>query len=902
MAIRATPSEVEFYTHMISLSDGVTTIGVNPVNGKGEPDIKTLQRQPYPRGTLAVGNASGQLSERRAPFGEFSRSDWSGGLGLADGERDATRYWYARHVSTHVPGKVMLAPLTHFCRLPAAATNYMGQYANRINLDTAAGSISTQVISDSPTGNSRYAVKMTVAANTIVTGCFLIAEHTLGSVSGAGGGYHVNVWMETDNAGSPSGTVAVAAASNTAYSKIGVHDLGFVFTTTTLAAGDYWLVIQVVEGVYTMQTLASNIFTSAKIWSTVGASWGAATKIPIFEIQTSAEWSDAKFYTYKNQQYMAAQTSLFDTSRTAESVQIFQNGVRGSADSNSGNLDYLIDATTTFEDITNQSLVRVYETSNSGDYLWRAVESTLIAHQVKMTLAWLAAHSATTTEYVAERTIMWREITGHGATKYRDVAVTDNGVVYVAQGETVNMRRLREYNNSGTWTVEAAADGTNKADLLLTAYDQKLGHVVWRARNTGTRRQVSQAPAQDWGTDLTFATEIGVGGRDERITGMIIYDGKLAVLQTGSIWMILNSIPDKLSVNMNSATPTNGRNPEIVPPYLILPYANGIERLYNSLLEDFGPERDAGLPNEFGGISMDSETIPGGMLMCKDGGQSFLDLGPTWHIGAVYLYRNGGWHPVMELPLKWHPLAITVRRFEDNKDMLWCATKRGVAGMYWPREWDYTVHTDQVNLYEPDGYLITGWFDAGSVVLDKWWDRITIHADGLSATNKVMVYYRTSEDGVRTNRPDDTRLWTYIGTTSGSTTQQEITLNVTSKKIQFFLRLVGNYSSTPVLMGYNIEYLARVKSAAAYPINIRLTDLGVDREGSAEALGTSAMVDQLDAWADSITPLTMRCIREPYDNKRVLIERPGLRPVWLDAPMDQAAEFASLSIIEVKAV
>lgn len=899
MAIRATPEELEYYSHMFSLSDGVTTIGLNAVNRNGAPDIKAVQRQPYPRSTLAVGNASGQLSERRAPFGEFSRSDWSGGMGMEDGEAAANRYWHGRHVFTHVPGKVMLAPMTYYSMVKSATNNYPGQFSNRINLDTVYTDLGTTAIDGGGTGTtgySRYAIKLSVPADTIIGGGTIWDER---SEMDDPSGYNLYFWIETDNAGSPSGTKAtVDDGWNYGTRRIGSRDHNFYWTPVTLSAGDYWFVIAAVAGRYEFRTLPNSSYT-AKRYN--GTAWSDATGIPLFELITSAEWADAKFFTYKDQQYLATRSAVFDTSRTADSLQVFMNGYRGSADSNSGNLDYLIDATQTFEDIKgNNGVMRAYESSNAGDYTWRIVESALIAHQLKATLAWPSAHSATTTEYVVERTMTWRELTGHGATKFRDIAVTDNGVVYAAQGETVNMRRWREYNNGGTWTLDAAADGTNKADLLLPAYDQKLGHVLWRARNTSTRRQVSQAPAQDWGTDLTFGTEVGVGGRDEKITGLIIYDGKLAVLQSGSVWMVLNGVPDKLSVNLASKTPTNGRNPEIVPPYLILPYANGIERLYNNLLEDFGPERDSGLPADFGGVATDTETIPGGILMCKDGGQSMLDLGPAWHVGTVLLYRGGGWHPIMEMPFKHHPLALTVRRFEDNRDMLWCATKRGVSGMYWPREWDYTRFTDQVNHYEPHGYLITGWFDCGSVTLDKWWDRITIHADGLGTTNRIEIYYQTSEDGKRGYRPDDIRSWTYAGTTSGSDTRQSINLNVTSKKIRFFIHLVGDYNSTPIMLGYNVEYLARVQSASAYPLNIRVSDMGVDREGQAETLDTAGMIAQLDAWAETITPLTMRSILESYDNKLVLIERPGLRPLWLDAPMGQESEFASLSIIEVK--
>ncbi len=886
MAIRATPND-EHYTHMVSLSDGITTIGLNVVNGKGEPEIRALQRMPYPRSTLAVGTASGQLSERRAPFGEFSRSDWSGGLGIDDSDKDQTRYWYASHVCTHVPGKVMLAPLTHLCKMRAAATNYPNEISNMVALETKPNQSVT--MQNAAGASVAYAVKFTAPAGFISTGARVLAE--LDSL-GAEQPTYLDMRLYTDAAGEPG--VEVAAAYYLEQVVIGCHWYSVRWNgPQALAAGDCWLVILHSTGTTRLVCSSTSMTVKKKLYGT--SSWAAASETPLFEVMNAGEWAEAKFYTYKDMQYLVASSSLLDTSRTPGTPMIWMDGYRGVADDNTGDLYHLVDNSATFTDAAS-AVIRVYETSNPSEYDYRSASSVSTTHTIRVTYPWTSVHSALTTEYVVEGSLTWNPVTGHGAVKFKDVAVTDNDVAYIAQGEGTAMRRLREYNNAGVWTFEAAADGANYADLLLPTYDQVVGHVVYRARNTATKRQTAKAPAQTWGTDLVFGTEVSVGGRDERITGLMVYDGKIAVLQSGSIWMVLNDVPDRLNLNLNSKNRTNGRNPEIVPPYMILPYTNGIERLYNSLLEDFGPERDNGLPVNHGGVAMDTETIPGGLLLAKDGGTEALatDQGT----GAVYLYRNGGWHPVMELPWKYQPWALTVRRSEAGKDFLWVATKAGVAGMYWPREWDYSVHTEQVGWLEPDGFLITGWFDCGTHTLEKYWSRITLFADQLSATERITIYYQTEATQATNTEPEAFIDWTRAGATSGSGKEQAINLRITSRKIRFLIRLTGDFAHTPVLLGYNVEYLARVEASNSYPLTVRLTDLGVDRDGRSEALNTTQMINQIDAWAQSITPLTWRCIREGYDNKQVLIERPGLRPMWLDAPMNQAAEFASLTIIE----
>ena len=891
MAIRATPSDIQNYSHMISLSDGVTTIGLNAVNREGSPDVKALQRQPYPRSTLAVGNASGQLSERRAPFGEFSRSDWSGGLGMDDGEKDATRYYFAKRVMTHIPGKAMLSPMTHYSVMVNGTVNYPGQLSNLVPLSASAAP-GTTTIKDAATYNDAIAIKVTAPTGFICTGASVLGE-IIGNTAGGGS---LQLTLCLDDAGSPGAPVIVF---NALTPMIGQTWYTAPYFATALSAADYWLVMAISEGQFVLAKYGTSGTVKTRAYT--GGAWSSASGTPVFELCNVGEMDDAKFFVYKNQQYLVGASGVLDTSRTAGTPTIWQNGYRGATDSNSGNLGRLIDNAATFVTGETPAIARVWDSASLGRYEFREVGGVLDTHTLLMSSPWLSAQSATTGEYAVEGQSTWNAVAGHGATKFMDVAVSDRNVIYIAQGEGVAIRRIREYNNGGTWTLEAAADGTNKADLLLAAYDQKSGHVIWRARNTETQREVAMGAAASWGTDLTFGSEIAIGGRDEIITGMIWYDGKLAVLQSGSVWMILNQVPDRLSANLKSGSLTNGRNPEIMPPYLILPYNNGIERLYNNLLEDFGPEKDAGLPYYHGGIVTDSEAIPGGLLITKDGGTSIFTTSPG--TGDVFLYRNGGWHPVTSLAWKHQPLAITVRKLEGNRDLLWAATRRGAAGMWWPREWDYSVHDDQVRLLEQDGYLVTGWFDVGSKTLEKYWEHIAIFAEGLSTTETITVYYQTTDQAfgaLAHYEPETAGAWTLAGSTSGSTTQQEISLRVTSRRIRFLLRLKGDGTNTPVLVGYNVEYLARVKSAAVYPINIRVSDKGVDREAQEETLDATAMVAQLDAWADAITPLTMHCILEAYDNKYVLIEKPGVRPIWLDAPMAQEAEFASLSIIEVK--
>ena len=102
-------------THPFSLTgldaDGNTiTVGLIPVDNKGKDSIHSVRYSGYPVGTLAGEAGEGEFSHKRQPYGEFSRSDWKGGIGEINGLSDATKYWFGKRVWSVVKERMMLAP------------------------------------------------------------------------------------------------------------------------------------------------------------------------------------------------------------------------------------------------------------------------------------------------------------------------------------------------------------------------------------------------------------------------------------------------------------------------------------------------------------------------------------------------------------------------------------------------------------------------------------------------------------------------------------------------------------------------------------------------------------------------------------------------------------------------
>jgi len=112
-----------------------------------------------------------------------------------------------------------------------------------------------------------------------------------------------------------------------------------------------------------------------------------------------------------------------------------------------------------------------------------------------------------TSEYVILGSDTWTTIGSTGITgNVTDVCVS-NDVVYFAQGEDTVIRRMREYNNSGTWTRGFAAEGVAKATFLELLPTHQGTYKVWKFNNPETGSPTAAyADAQDWGTDLDWTT------------------------------------------------------------------------------------------------------------------------------------------------------------------------------------------------------------------------------------------------------------------------------------------------------------------------------------------------------------------------------------------------------------
>jgi len=833
-------------THPFSLTgldaDGNTiTVGLIPVDNKGQDSIHSVRYSGYPVGTLSGEAGDGEFSHKRQPYGEFSRRNWNGGIGEINGLSDASKYWFGKRVWSVVKERMMLAP-----KLFRSTIAYPYRIGNETTINYPITWVSV------PAANR---VAWSVTTDYAGTGVDVLLRTLVDN--------SFTVRIRSDSAGSP-GTVLSTVILSDAVIGSNRYQFGIAIT-----AGTFWVDIS--------GSAAFEIGTSAQIDYTCKTSADGTTYIasamdaPVFFVYAATGMEEAIFFDYKWGKYAVIDSRLFI------------NGDRGACDSNTGALSTLVDATKTWP--TNcwvGAIVKLNDTVLG----WRKVISNT-ATTITVDRPWGSAHT-TDNWYVILGADRWTEITGHGLTSVTDAETVREDIVYFAQGPAVQMRRMREYNNAGTWTRDFAEDTQSTAggalpgaNFLVSTFDQLDGPVIYKIVN-GDLGFIAKAPATVWGTNLVYGTEIKVGGDNwEDLSGGCNYDNKLAVTAMDSVWLIKNGYAEQVSIDMQSQwTRFTGRRPTVVPPYLVFPFGNRIQRLYGNIVESFGPERESSIPKRYDGQVMDNLTLVGGLVIAKDGGKA--GVYDTDAEGGAYLYREGGWHPLAFTGLGSAMRALTYQHREDEMDMIWFADHNGLWYMYVPRGWDYTKDPmyDQTARIEQDGWFITGWFDTGQLLPAKWWDYVTVFADNLSVTygRKVRLYYQVS-DGIEYEAENLAANWTFaeeISTGYNNT----ITINKQGRRVRFLFLLMGDGNSTPIPHAYTMNYIKKNDDAESWQMAFNIKDAGYDKVGVADDFVTAKeKADILNYWARTVRPLTMHCEYPLWDNREVQISRPALVPL-----------------------
>ena len=840
-------------THHVLLTDGVVSVGLIAVDSNQAANPRAISRAPAPRTALKTATGSTKYSDFNFPWTPISQEDFSGGRGSQDFDVDTTRYFDDYQVNT-VFGTVTLGPLPQYST---------GFYAHNMP-----GSVKfTHLI-----GSSAYLATQIDVLTSFTASDALINIKRIGTPA-----KDLTVRLMSISGGLPdqvlaTGDIAVADIDKNLSRWIRKT---FDATTSLTATTGYWLEVFSEDGTeedhWAIATQSSPSSVISKI-SSDGATYNDSNVDLYYRITPVKANYNYKFFQYKGAQYAIRQTGT-------GAPTLLRNGYRGAADSNSTNLSRLYDATQSWGTLENGGFGElkdgiVWIISGPGseeEKPWRRILSNG-ADELTVDTPWIVTHT-TATNYVILGVKKWIEITGHGIT----VPVTNkplviNDIVYFPLGDDTEMRRMREYNNAGVWTVGWDADTGNKAVCLAAVRDATNGLEIWRALNKDSSGyiSVSKAAVIDWsGTDLSFGAPTNTTLKDQwgKIINILEYGDttkQLWILREGTVMTLSSGKPDEIPLSeMHSLMSyVNGKSFVTHNVYLYFNLGQRIEKYYNRSLEDVGPNRDEGLPDNRQGYCSCMAGMAGTILFGINGESDNFSSVLAQNLSST---PGGGFCELFRSPnkgdqvwdIQYQPM------YGHLQSGFWCACGDDI--LWIPFSIDKESPLAQ---YTHESALVSGYCYASLYDVYKLYKSVRIFAENLKEDEQFIEFdYRT----------DDEEEWTILNDEIyQSVTDVELTdthKGVTAKRLQWRIRIQStDHTKSPLIKALAIEAVSRIPIKYSFAFSYRNKEHDVDLNGEPDEMSAEDRQDIIDSWAENLVPLKMRCIRHQYDDQIVFIE------------------------------
>ncbi len=314
-----------------------------------------------------------------------------------------------------------------------------------------------------------------------------------------------------------------------------------------------------------------------------------------------------------------------------------------------------------------------------------------------------------------------------------------------------------------------------------------------------------------------------------------------------------------------------------------------IERYFNRTLDDIGPDRDEGLPDDRPGIPRSLASYPGRVYAAIDAG--------TDGISSVLALDGSAWHEVFRA----HTTAEKIRSIYvqpipgTNVDRLWI--NMGTTVLWVPVSLNPYNETDFT--YTHEGTFETSWIYANMLDVNKLWKSLKIFGENYDTNRYIIADYMVDTD--------EPYVWTEIGTFDTAPVE-EIDIAASSpraKRIKFRFRIrTDDESNSPRLKAFVVEGLAFVPVKYQYAMSVKLSqgEDNIDLDGMHDdTLDADAQYDKLVEWANDGIELTLRHKSDLYDDKTVVVDPVSIQPtrVVSDATNKIEVHVAQLTCIEV---
>jgi hypothetical protein len=315
---------------------------------------------------------------------------------------------------------------------------------------------------------------------------------------------------------------------------------------------------------------------------------------------------------------------------------------------------------------------------------------------------------------------------------------------------------------------------------------------------------------------------------------------------------------------------------------LYFSFLHGFERFYRNNLDDVGPNRDEGMPDGRRGYVSSMVGYIGRFLYnydVVDGYSAIMESASGTDHHEQYRCDTAG-KRIRNLFIQVIP--------GDTADRLWFTEGDDIAFLTLPGN-TLKEDTDNTFRFTHEGVLETGWIFSGEGTDVELFTAVRLTTEGLSSTKCIEWDYRT----------DETSTWTAMSTSFTSSSVQEISLNVSAKRLKLRFRIQTNdNTATPIIKSMFVSATLRPETRYTYTMNTEISDNPIDLQDAQASTTASTVLTQLDTWMEANTPLTMSSVFTPFHSKTVFLEPVITQPVSLI--FDESAERLSVTLILVE--
>ena len=297
--------------------------------------------------------------------------------------------------------------------------------------------------------------------------------------------------------------------------------------------------------------------------------------------------------------------------------------------------------------------------------------------------------------------------------------------------------------------------------------------------------------------------------------------------------------------------------------YMLWGWLNGLQRYYNTQLENKGYDRDEGLPDDMKGRTTQILHYPGSVF-------ASVDAGPDGY-SSVMFFNENGWHNIYKAPNKGERIFDIAFQpiYGDRPDRMWINVGDDIIWLAMPSKTQVALR-DKNAEYTHESVVVSAWITGGMAEVSKLWQSMSIMADYIDGeTCWIEADYQL----------DDEDKWHPIPDNPFDTSpQQEIEFaadneSVNGKKLRYRLRLqTTDMHKTPKVNVVLIKCLGRVDVKFSYSFSFRNIKYKADLTGEYEELEPFELDYILDTWANQLATLRLNSAYKIFDGKKVFLD------------------------------